>query len=85
LVKTSEMAPPETDRKAEPAKPVRNRKMMCTAILLATRPYQRESTHALAKVVSPKATGKLNTNWRQHMGHVAMSGLRHSRKNPAKP
>lgn len=29
------MAPPETDRNADPANPVRNRKIMCTATLLA--------------------------------------------------
>lgn len=35
FLKTSEMAPPETDRNADPANPVRNRKIMCTATLLA--------------------------------------------------
>ena len=35
LGKTSEIAPPETERKAEPEKPVRKRKMRWTAMLLA--------------------------------------------------
>jgi hypothetical protein len=37
LGKTSVMRPPETEIKAEPAKPVRNRNIRWTAILLATR------------------------------------------------
>jgi hypothetical protein len=36
LGKTSVMRPPETERKAEPAKPVRNRNIRWTAMLLAT-------------------------------------------------
>lgn len=35
FVKTSDIAPPETDKKALPPKPVRKRNMRCTAILLA--------------------------------------------------
>lgn len=32
---TSEMAPPDTDRKALPPKPVKKRKIRCTAMLFA--------------------------------------------------
>lgn len=54
FLKTSEIAPPDTDRKADPAKPVKNRKIMCTVTLLAERwvsipPYTQYSAETHRK------------------------------------
>ena len=46
LGKTSEIAPPETERKAEPAKPVRKRKMRWTAISVANHGFSSLSHFA---------------------------------------
>jgi hypothetical protein len=38
----SEISPPETVKNADPAKPVQNRKMRCTAMLLASDQHSCE-------------------------------------------